>query len=343
MSTWTNEHAERLRTWIGSWMHGSDVLAALTEIERLRGVDATIERLCVERDEAREELEGLHSTTDRLKASTASAHAKFHKANAKAAYAVAEADKLRSKLKTQSGVFHELKRSLYYARRETDELRALSAAPSREQEHAPERSDGALASGEHEAAPSSAPSPGTGDAQARRSNLINRVVRGCTIHPMDHSRGVGEVRRELNADASDALEELVRMGPVTYMGPPQRRAEGRWITRRGADQECSLCGYTRNYLTDKRRHESECWRAEPERGEAATAWKGLLTPPTTGQNFAAPPQPDALKPCPFCGESASRWNDGKNVIACEACGIEIRHDDGDAATAAWNARHGETP
>jgi hypothetical protein len=52
--------------------------------------------------------------------------------------------------------------------------------------------------------------------------LVNRVVKGCTIHPMDHSRGIGEVRRELSADASDALEALVRMGPVTYMGPPRR-------------------------------------------------------------------------------------------------------------------------
>jgi hypothetical protein len=100
-------------------------------------------------------------------------------------------------------------------------------------------------------------------------DLVNRVVRGCTIHPTDHSRGVGEVRRELNADASDALEALVRMGPVTYMGPPVRAGdfdigEPRFPSNWAASKDYRD-GYSRGWKHARNRY------AEMARGKAQEA------------------------------------------------------------------------
>lgn len=65
-----------------------------------------------------EATERACSPVNRLKASTASAHAQFHKERAKAYYMESRANEWRSKFIAQKRIAHELKVSLFHARQE---------------------------------------------------------------------------------------------------------------------------------------------------------------------------------------------------------------------------------
>ena len=62
---------------------------------------------------------------DRMKASTASAHARYHKQEARASDARAFAERWRAAAKARLQIINELKHSLFYARREVDSLRGV--------------------------------------------------------------------------------------------------------------------------------------------------------------------------------------------------------------------------